>query len=89
MRLSFADGLFWSSVACCAFAQYFIIRSVAGHRHPAEPSANMPKQRGPLEILWAVAPAVALAILLVFTWRAMHPPTVRDRAAALVQELTQ
>jgi hypothetical protein len=88
MRLSFADGLFWSSVACCAFAQYCILRSVAGHRHLAEPSANLPRQRGALEILWAIAPAVALAILLIFTWRAMHPPTLRDRGAALVQELT-
>jgi heme/copper-type cytochrome/quinol oxidase subunit 2 len=89
MRLSFADGLFWSSVVCCAFAQYFIIRSVAGRRHLAEPSANLPRQRGALEILWAIAPAVGLAVLLVFTWRAMHPPSMRDRAAALVPELTR
>ena len=73
MRLSFADGLFWSSVACCAFAQYFILRSVGGSRHVAEPRANLPRLRGALEMLWAVVPAVALAVLLVFTWRAMHP----------------
>ena len=41
MRLSFADGLFWSSVACCAFAQFFILRSVGGGRHVAEPRANV------------------------------------------------
>ncbi len=73
MRLSFADGLFWSSVACCAFAQYFILRSVGGSRHVAEPRANLPRLRGAMEMLWAVVPAVALAVLLVFTWRAMHP----------------
>ena len=74
MRLSFADGLFWSSVACCALAQYFILRSVGGRRHVPEPSANLPRQRGVLEMLWAVVPALALVFLLVFTWRAIHPP---------------
>jgi heme/copper-type cytochrome/quinol oxidase subunit 2 len=72
MRLSFADGLFWSSVACCAVAQYLILRSVGGHRHLPEPSAHVPRQRGGVELLWAVVPAVALAALFVVTWRTMH-----------------
>jgi heme/copper-type cytochrome/quinol oxidase subunit 2 len=84
MRLSFADGLFWSSVACCALAQYFILRSVGGHRHLADPSANLPRQRGALEIVWALVPAIALAVLLVFTWRAMHPPADSPRDAGHV-----
>jgi len=73
MSLSFADGLFWLSVACCALAQFFIIRSVGAARRASAPSAAMPRQRGTLEMLWAVLPAVGLAVLLVFTWRAMHP----------------
>ena len=72
MRLSFADGLFWSSVACCAFAQFFILRSVGGRRHAPEPLANLPRQRGAVELLWAVVPALALGALLMFTWRALR-----------------
>jgi hypothetical protein len=71
MRLSFATGLFWTSVACCLIAQLFIIRSVRGARHLPGPSAGMPRQRGGLELLWVVLPAVGLALLLLFTWRAV------------------
>ncbi len=73
MRLFFADGLFWLSVACCAIAQVYIIRSVRGTRHVPEPSASVPHSRGTMEMLWAVLPAIGLAVLLVFTWRAIHP----------------
>jgi heme/copper-type cytochrome/quinol oxidase subunit 2 len=73
MRLSFADGLFWSSVACCAFAQFLILRSVGGSRHtPESTAARLPHPRGSTEMLWAIVPALALAVLLVFTWRAMR-----------------
>ena len=72
MRFSFADGLFWLSVACCAIAQYLIIRSVAGRRPLPEPAARLPRQRAGMELLWAVVPAVALAALFVVTWRTMH-----------------
>jgi heme/copper-type cytochrome/quinol oxidase subunit 2 len=86
MRLSFADGLFWTSVACCVIAQLFIIRSVRGARYVPEPSASMPRQRGGLELLWAVLPAVGLAVLMVFTWRAVQrsaSPTPANQPAPL------
>ena len=72
MRFSFANGLFWMSVACCTVAQLFIIRSVLGSRHAPEPAANVPKSRDAVEVMWVVLPAVVLAVLLVFTWRAMQ-----------------
>ena len=72
MHLSFAVGLFWASVACCAFAQFFILRSVGGRRHVPEPTAHLPRQRGGMEVLWAAVPAVALAVLLAFTWHAVR-----------------
>lgn len=72
MSFSFADGLFWLSVACCALAQFFIIRSVGAARRASPLSTTLPKQRGAVEMLWAVLPAVALAVLLVFTWRAIR-----------------
>jgi heme/copper-type cytochrome/quinol oxidase subunit 2 len=72
MSFSFADGLFWLSVACCALAQFFILRSVGATRRASAPDATLPRQRGAVEMLWAVLPAVGLAVLLVFTWRAVR-----------------
>jgi heme/copper-type cytochrome/quinol oxidase subunit 2 len=72
MSLSFAAGLFWTSVACCLVAQLLIVRSVFGARHVPAPTADVPRSRGSVELLWAVVPAVALAVLLVFTWRAVE-----------------
>ena len=72
MHLPFADGLFWTSVACCLAAQFFIVRSVRGGRYLPEPGSNLPRQRAALELLWAVVPAIGLAILLLFTWHAIH-----------------
>ena len=72
MRLLFADGLFWTSVACCLIAQLLIIRSVRGARYVPEPSSTLPRRHGVLEMVWAVVPAIGLAALLLFTWRAIH-----------------
>jgi heme/copper-type cytochrome/quinol oxidase subunit 2 len=76
MHLSFAAGLFWTSVACCLVAQLLIVRSVLGARHVPAPTADVPRARAGVELLWAVVPAIALAVLLVFTWQA-----VRERDA--------
>ena len=65
-------GLFWASVACCLIAQLFIVRSVLGARHLPKPDASLPRANGSVELMWAVVPAVALAVLLVFTWRAIE-----------------
>jgi len=72
MRLSFASGLFWTSVALCLVAQILIVRSVIGARHRPSPSNDVPQSRGMVELLWALLPAVGLAVLLVFTWQAMR-----------------
>ena len=69
----FADGLFWLSVACCAIAQFYIIRSVRGTRHVPEPASDVPRAHDSVEMLWAVLPAFGLIALLLFTWRAIHP----------------
>jgi heme/copper-type cytochrome/quinol oxidase subunit 2 len=88
MRFFFADGLFWTSVACCAFAQLFILRSVSGRRHvrSAEPTTRLPRQRAGLELFWAIMPAVALAVLLLFTWRTIRASiAVVPRTAAVAE----
>ena len=87
MRLLFADGLFWTSVACCLVAQLYIIRSVRGARYVPAPTAGLPRQRGLLELFWAVVPAIGLAVLLFFTWRAIREAA--PRAATPGQTITK
>lgn len=53
-----AKAVFWAAVCLCAVAHLAIFRSVM---HSA------PRRR--LEVAWALLPAVALAALLVLTWR--------------------
>jgi len=75
MVTRFADGLFWTAVACCVVAQAAIVRSSI--ISPAQaPSAGEPASvaRRALEVCWAVVPGIALALLFVATWHAMHGP---------------
>ena len=72
MSRSLADAAFWLAVALCAVAQYFILRSTFVVR-AAPADRQVPGARRPVEVLWAVLPAIALALVLWFTWRAMQP----------------
>jgi heme/copper-type cytochrome/quinol oxidase subunit 2 len=67
-----ADAIFWVAVACCVVAQAAIMRSVL---------AAPPAPRRGLEVAWAAAPAVALALVLVATWRTLHPADAPPAAA--------
>ncbi len=73
MPIPFADALFWVGVASCAVAQAAILRSVLRQRRAQGTAASVPRPRFLVEVAWAVLPAVALAVLLVATWRTMHP----------------
>jgi len=53
--------LFWTAAVVCAVAHVGILRSVL-----------RAKQRRVTEIAWAVLPAVALAVVLLMTWRTMR-----------------
>ena len=72
MSLSLADAIFWIAVACCGIAQLAIVRSVL--ISPARIPENQPTSAGRrfIEIAWAVLPGIALAFVLLLTWRAMH-----------------
>ena len=79
MRPAVADAIYWSAVVCCVVAQIAILRSaLARHRPPAGAPATLPPLRRGVELVWAVLPALALAAVLAFTWRA-----VRARAGDL------
>lgn len=75
MSIRLADAIFWIAVACCSVAQLAILHSV--FISPAR-VANRETSLGRriAEIAWAVLPGAALALVLVGTWHAMHPPHV-------------
>ncbi len=71
----YADGLFWAAVVCCVVAQIAIFRSIAAVRSAAGRSnaaASPSRAGGAADIVWAVAPAIALVAVLFATWRAIH-----------------
>ena len=79
MATQLADILFAIIALAIAVAQAFILRSTArGMRHG---SAGVVARTGhpALEWTYAIVPALALALLLMASWRAMHPETVRVR----------
>lgn len=75
MPFRLTDAIFWVAVACCVIAQTAILRSIfaslassaSGNR--ATPSSASHRA---IEVMWAVIPGIALAAVLVFTWRAMR-----------------
>ena len=90
MPISFADAIFWVGVVSCAVAQIAILRSVLRTRRARDTGAGggheVPRPRFAVEVAWAVVPAIALAMLLVATWRTMHPtsPATAPTAARVV-----
>ena len=73
MRVLLATAIFWLAALSSAAAQVMIIRSaIVSTPRPAETDRAWPAGRRALEIAWAGLPGIALAVLFVFTWRAMH-----------------
>ena len=80
MRLTPSTLLFWSAVACCLVAQALIVRSVVGARRLPSASPEVPRAHAGVELFWAIVPAVALGVLLLFTWRAIDEREARLEA---------
>lgn len=83
-----AESLFWVAAAVCAIAQLAILRGVVGDgapdpdRAPSDPphapaTHEVSRGRRAAEAAWALLPGLALALVLVWTWHAMH---VTDRS---------
>ena len=96
MTASLAAPLFWISVVVCTIAELVIVAATvrASRRSASAESAALldvpkvddarplPRQRRWLELFYVVAPAVALVLLFVFSWRAMQPPPAGSRPPA-------
>ena len=73
MRAILTAAIFWLAVLSSAAAQIMILRSaLVSTPRPAPADRGWPTTRRALEIAWAGLPGIALAVLFVFTWRAMH-----------------
>jgi hypothetical protein len=75
MNSAVADAVFWLAVACCFAGQIAIFRTLGATRGRARAVPGVPVSRTGVDVVWAVLPAVALALVLSITWRAMHPLT--------------
>ena len=79
MSNALADAIFWVAVASCTVAQVAILRSIFNTAPQGAPAAapGAPRIHRAMEIVWAILPALALAVVLALTWRAMQ----RERQA--------
>jgi hypothetical protein len=76
-----ASVVFWAAVLCCVVAEVAIVRSAALSRAGAGVDGpRLPSVRRGAEVMWAVLPALALAGVLVWTWREMRARGAPDRA---------
>lgn len=91
MNTAVLDALFWIATAACVVAQFFILRAVFAPESPAP--VGSPAEAGraagrlrapsrPLEIAWAILPAVGLGLVLWWAWQLQHPsasnPVIRS-----------
>ena len=71
MPPSLVAALFWIAVAAALIAQVMILRSTSRVLRTAAPA------RPALEWGFAILPALALVVVLAFSWRAtMRPPSI-------------
>jgi len=71
MATSISDLIFWICAAAILVAQIMILRSTRRGMLIGPASA-----RTPLEWAFAVGPAFAVLLLLIATWRTMHPASL-------------
>jgi heme/copper-type cytochrome/quinol oxidase subunit 2 len=77
MPFRFVDAVFWTAVGCCVIAQLAILYSVlraspARRSDRGSATASVSPAHRVAEVAWAVIPGIALAAVLLYTWRAMR-----------------
>jgi len=74
MSFIVAQIVFWIAAGCCLVAQVALLLSAIRSPMSGSPdTAAVVMPRRSIEIAWTIVPAIALARVLLFTWRAMHP----------------
>ena len=72
MTNSLAEPIFWLAAVVCVIAELAILRSAFMPRPGAIESDTLPHSSRGIEMIWAIVPAIVLAILLAATWRAVN-----------------
>jgi heme/copper-type cytochrome/quinol oxidase subunit 2 len=67
-----AEPIFWIAAVLCVVAELAILRAAFSPRRETSESAPLPHSPRGAEMMWAVIPAIGLALLLAATWRAIH-----------------
>ena len=85
-RMTLRSALFWVAAACCVVAELASLKSLlfgraraADQRPTTGPLASVHRASRPVEIAWAIIPAVGLLFVLYLTWRAVDPPVPSAR----------
>lgn len=78
--MTIRTALFWIAAACCVIAELAILRSLLfGRARKAErqneSGAVVVRSSRPVEVAWALLPAVGLLLVLYLTWRAVERPS--------------
>lgn len=69
---SLGEPIFWMAAALCIVAELFILRAAFAPPRDAGATAPVPQSPRGTEMIWAIVPAIILAMLLAATWRAVH-----------------
>lgn len=69
---SLAEPIFWIAAGLCVLAELLILRAAFAPPRDAGAAAPVPQSPRGTEMIWAIIPAVILAVLLAATWRAIH-----------------
>lgn len=77
MASTLANFVFWIAAVAIVCAQILILRSTRRGMRLGPPGSS-----SLLEWTFAILPVIAVALLLVGTWSAMHPETFRVDAIA-------
>ena len=65
-------AIFWIAAALCVIAELAILRYAFFPHRGDTNSATVPQSPRGIEMIWAIVPAIILAILLAATWRAVN-----------------
>jgi len=68
VNVSLAEAIFWIAALACVVAQIALLRSSFKMKKDLK-SELVPASPRPVELAWAILPALALSVLLFATWR--------------------
>lgn len=72
MNISLASAIFWMAALCFIVAEVAIVRSAVAARGAPPATGTLPPMHYGEDVVWAVLPAVGLAVVMLLTWSAIQ-----------------